>query len=117
MNAKTRTYAVRPDGPGFVPGKLIEYSGQAKSSTAVTKTRALLKRKPRARRNAPQPGNKSALTAGGSLPEAPGRSEKSGRLSFITGGLISLYTRMNQHWISKGGGNNRDVGSRSKPSP
>src|SRR3954454_7304712 len=105
MNAKTRSLAVRPDVPGFVPGKVIQFPS-VKSSAAVAERAAPPKR-------APQRGVKSAANAGGSARSAT-VPRKSGRLSFITGGLANLYTRMNQQWISKGGGNNRDVGSRSK---
>src|SRR5436305_908560 len=110
MNAKTRACAVRPDGPGFVPGKVIQFPG-SKSSAAVVQPAA------RAPKRAPQPGLKSAAYAGGPEKTLTPVATKSGRLSFITGGLVNLYMRMNQQWISKGGGNNRDVGSRSKQSP
>jgi len=117
MNAKPRTYAERPDGPGFEPEKLVEYSAEPKPAAVLAQARALLKRKSRRAQQVPRRSNKSASTSGSVAQETPAKPEKAGRLSFITGGLIGLYTRMNEHWISKGGGNNRDVGSRSKLSP
>jgi hypothetical protein len=117
MNAKTRIYAGRTDGAGFVSSKRAEYSGEAKSSAAVALAPALIRRKPRPIADDPGHAAKSTFSAAGAEGTLPAKAAKPGRLSFITGGLTNLYLRMNQHWISKGGGNNRDVGSRSKLSP